>query len=94
MLTHHKKSFILITMSKRLQVLIEPREYLTFRRIAREAGVSLGEWVRLALRRSAERASPRPAEEKLRRLRTASRHAFPSGDIDTMLQQIEQGYRS
>jgi hypothetical protein len=35
----------------------------------------------------------RSAEEKLRAVRAAARHEFPTGDIDQMLSEIEQGYR-
>ena len=36
---------------------------------------------------------PRSVEEKLRAVRAAARLDFPTGDIDKMLREIEQGYR-
>ena len=79
-------------MSKRLQVLIEPREYRTFHQLAREAGVSLGEWVRRLLRREAGEKSLRRPEEKLRVIRKACQYNGPTGDIGQILQEIEKGY--
>ncbi len=79
-------------MSKRLQVLIEPKEYREFQKMAKQAHTSLGEWVRQALRRTTQQTSGRSAAEKLASIRRASAHAFPSGEIDQILSEIEQGY--
>lgn len=79
-------------MSKRLQVLLEPREYKTFRQIAKEAGVSLGEWVRRALRRAAQNSTSKSPEERLAVIRRYSQHKGPTCDIEQMLAEIEKGY--
>ena len=81
-------------MSKRLQVLIEPKEYQVFQKLARQAHMSLGEWVRQALRRTTQQVSGKSPMDKLASIRRASAHTFPSGDIDRILSEIEQGYLS
>ena len=78
-------------MSKRLQVLLEPREYRGFQRIAREAGMSLGEWVRQALRRFSQEISGKTVREKLEAIQRASTFKAPTCDIDQMLDEIEKG---
>ncbi|MBI4366436.1 MAG: antitoxin [Deltaproteobacteria bacterium] len=79
-------------MSKRLQVLVEPREYRVFQQMALAAGVSLGEWVRQVLRRIATQSSQTNPTQKVARIRRAAEHRFPTADIDQMLREIESGY--
>ena len=79
-------------MSKRLQVLFEEDELDEIRAIARRQRMTVAEWVRQALR-AALRQQPRAgAKRKLAAIREASGHAFPTADIDTMLDEIAQGY--
>lgn len=81
-------------MSKRLQVLLGDEELEQLREMARREGLTLSEWVRQILRRArAERPSGDRAR-KLAAVRAAARHAFPTADIDEMLEQIERGYAS
>ena len=62
--------------------------------IAKRHHTTIAEWVRQALR-AARRKEPRvEAERKLKALRDAVRHKFPSGDIQQMLAEIEHGYLS
>jgi hypothetical protein len=77
-------------MSKRLQVLLDEEEYREFRDIARGQHMTLAEWVRQALRR-ARSDHPGSVDAKLRAIAEASRHSFPSGDIEDMLREIETG---
>jgi hypothetical protein len=80
-------------MAKRLQVILQDPEYREIQRIARARHMSLAEWVRRALT-AARRYEPLgEAGKKLDMIREASREAFPAGDIDTMLAEIETGYR-
>jgi hypothetical protein len=80
-------------MSKRLQVLLEERELREIRRIARARRVTVAEWVRQALRAARREEPIGDVARKLDAIRTAARHAFPTGDIETILAEIEQGYR-
>jgi hypothetical protein len=80
-------------MSKRLQVLIRDDEFDGFRAEASRRGMTLSEWARQALR---EAAAERPRGDRARKLaavRAAARHTFPTADIETMLDEIERGYR-
>ena len=79
-------------MSKRLQVLLPDRELSDIPRLARSEKLTVGEWVRRALR---EARLSRPAvapETKLKSVRNAAKLSFPTADIQQMLGEIEQGY--
>ena len=79
-------------MTKRLEVLLDDEEYLEIQGVARSQRVTIEEWVRQALRQ-ASGDQPKPAEAKLRAIADASRHEFPTADIETMLREIETGHR-
>jgi hypothetical protein len=79
-------------MSKRLQVLLADTEMEDVQRLAKRERLTVGEWVRRTLR---EARASRPAadpETKLKAIRRAARHSFPTADIDQMLAEIERGY--
>lgn len=79
-------------MSKRLQVLLDEKEFRDLRRVARVQRMTVAEWVRQALR-DARRREPRgDIGKKLDAVRVAARHAYPSGEIAEMLAEIEHGY--
>lgn len=63
-------------------------------RLAREEHVTVGEWVQRRLREARSGKRPKDAEAKLRAVRKAMEYEFPTADIDTMLAEIEKGYRS
>ena len=79
-------------MTKRLQVLLEEKEFREIRDTARRNGTSVADWVRQALRAARAKES-RSASEKLAALDRATRHSFPTADINHMLDEIERGYR-
>lgn len=60
--------------------------------MARSRHMSIAEWVRQALELARRREPLADIGKKLEVVRAATRHAFPSGDIDTMLSEIESGY--
>jgi hypothetical protein len=80
-------------MAKRLQVILQDPEYREIQRIARARHMTLAEWVRGALTAARKYEPLGEAGKKLDMIREASREAFPTGDIDTMLAEIETGYR-
>lgn len=83
---------ILMSMSERLQVLLDPAEFAEIRRIAKRHHMTVAEWVRQALR-AARRDEPSVApRRKLAAVREAAQFAYPTADIGEMLAQIEQGY--
>ncbi|MHB8511808.1 MAG: ribbon-helix-helix protein, CopG family [Actinomycetota bacterium] len=79
-------------MSKRLQVLLEDKELAAIRKEARRQGLTVSELVRQAIRSASKQSSHRDPARKLAAIRAASRHSFPTGDIDQMLAEIERGY--
>ena len=80
-------------MTKRLQVLIDDPEYREIQRAARARRLTIAEWVRQALRAARKQQPTGDLARKFRAVRAAARHAFPSADIDQMLEEIERGYR-
>jgi hypothetical protein len=80
-------------MSKRLQVVLDETEWNELRRAAQQHGVTVSEWVRAAIRTAQHQRSTFDPYRKLQVVGAASRHDFPTGDIDEILAQIEAGYR-
>jgi hypothetical protein len=81
-------------MAKRLQVILQDPEYREIQRIARLRRMSIAEWVRRALDAARRREPSKEIGKKLDAIRAATRHDYPSGDIDQMLNDIERGYGS
>jgi hypothetical protein len=79
-------------MAKRLQVILQDPEYREVQRAARSRQMSIAEWVRQALAHARRREPVGDVEKKLAAIRAAVKHEFPTGDIETMLAEIEQGY--
>ena len=81
-------------MSKRLQIVVEDKEFDEIHRTAEDEGLSMSEWVRRALRDARRRRSGGHVARKLAAIRAASELSFPTADIDQMNAEIERGYRS
>jgi hypothetical protein len=79
-------------MVKRLNVILSDHEYREILRIAEARHMPVAEWVLQALAEERRREYQRDPREKVEALRAAVRHKFPSGDIDSMLNEIEGGY--
>jgi 50S ribosomal subunit-associated GTPase HflX len=79
-------------MSKRLQVVLTDEEYEELRNVSSAAGMTVSEWVRQALRKMRRDHSLLEADGKIEAIRAATKHEFPSGDVATMLDEIEAGY--
>ena len=67
-------------------------EYREIQRAARSRQMSIAEWVRQALAHARRREPLGDVGKKLEIIRAAAKHEFPTGDIDSMLAEIEQGY--
>jgi hypothetical protein len=78
-------------MAKRLQVTLKDSEYREVQRSARARGMSIAKWVRQALDLARRREPANGVGKKLEVIRAAVRHDYPSGDIDGMLAEIENG---
>ena len=66
---------------------------LDIQRLAKRERLTVGEWVRRALR---EACASRPViepETKLKAVRRAAEYSFPTADVGQMLDEIERGYQ-
>jgi hypothetical protein len=79
-------------MAKRLQVILQDREYREIQHLARVRHLSIAEWVREALAIARRKEPLGDAGKKLDVVRAAARHIYPTADIDRMLSEIESGY--
>ncbi len=79
-------------MSTRLQVLFDDDEMRAVRDAARRRGVSVSVWVREVLREARAGDAGGDVERKLRAVRSAVEHEFPTADVEELLAQIERGY--
>ena len=61
------------------------------REIAERRHMTVSEWVRQALRRAARDEPRTERRRKLEIVESATRHAYPTGDIDEMLSEIAMG---
>ncbi len=60
--------------------------------MARSRRMSLAEWVRQALAIARRKEPMGGTAKKLEVIRAAAQLYYPTGDIDTMLAEIERGY--
>jgi hypothetical protein len=81
-------------MAKRLQVILQDPEYREIQRVARSRHMSIAEWVRQALSSARHREPAEDVSKKLDAVRAAVKYEFPAGNIDQMLMEIEQGYKT
>lgn len=79
-------------MSTRLQVVVDDSELAAIRSAAGQQGMTVSAWVREAIRIAHRRESAISPSHKLDLIRRAAEHAFPTGDIEQMLAETEQGY--
>lgn len=79
-------------MSKRLQVLLDEKEFREIGRLARQRRMTVAQYVREALRASRREEPLTDREAKLRAIRASARNEFPTADIDQMLAEISRGY--
>ena len=77
-----------------MQVLLDETELRAIQRVARSKQMTVAEWVRQTLRAARRREPANDARKKLEAVRAATRHSFPTADIEQMLEEIESGYRS
>lgn len=79
-------------MSKRLQVILDDKEFIEIQKVAKRAGMPLSQWVRLSLRNAKQQVPSKQREEKLRALKRAAMHEGPVSDIAQMNREIMAGY--
>lgn len=61
--------------------MLPDQEMLAIQRLARRERLTVGEWVRRALREVREKRPVNDPETKLRAIRRAAEYSFPTGDI-------------
>jgi hypothetical protein len=79
-------------VTKRLQVLFDDDELEEIQRLAKRERKTTATWVREQLRAARSAAGDPDPERKLRAIREATTYAFPVGDIDEVLAEIERGH--
>lgn len=79
-------------MAKRLQVILQDPEYREVQRAARAQQLTVAAWVRQALAAARRRQPVGDTRRKLDAVRAAVAQTYPTGDIETMLTEIENGY--
>jgi predicted DNA-binding ribbon-helix-helix protein len=80
-------------MQQTLRIFLEEAEIEEIREIARRNHMTLDEWIHRVLQEARKSHPGRSTETKLRAVRAAVGQGLPTGDIDQMLREIEQGYR-
>ncbi|HEY7830176.1 MAG TPA: hypothetical protein VIC06_06385 [Solirubrobacteraceae bacterium] len=80
-------------MSKRLQVVVAEADLERYESSARAAGLTVSAWARQAMNAAERHTSSGDVEAKLAVIRKAATYEFPAPDIETMLAEIELGYR-
>jgi hypothetical protein len=78
-------------MSERLQVMLDDADMKEIRAIARRKGMTVAAWVRRAIQAAKADKSGDDSQRKLRALRVATSHSFPTADIEEMLAEIGKG---
>ena len=66
---------------------------LEIQRLARRDRLTVGEWARRALREARCQKPVADANAKIKAIRDAAAHSFPTADNDQMSAQIERGYQ-
>jgi len=79
-------------MSTRLQVILSDAEAAELKSAAAREGITVSEWVRRSVREAGRRQTSGRASERLALIQTAADYAFPTGDLELMLDEIERGY--
>lgn len=92
LVTHIDESARLNTMTKRLQVLLDDEELAEIQDLARRRHQTTAAWVREALRVARDTTSYPETGRKLRAIREAVAHEYPTRDVDDMNREIERGY--
>ncbi len=78
-------------MSKRLQIVMPDDEYRAVTEAAQRQGKPVARLVRESLRRTLAEESVMAPSERIARVLQFARFAGPTGDIDSLLEEIERG---
>ena len=78
-------------MSKRLQILLDDSEYKELQRASRREKKTVASWVRQRIRGSLQEQAPEDPDKKLARILRFAKYSGPTGDIETLLAEVEKG---
>lgn len=79
-------------MRKRLEIRIADDEFWAIQDAATRRHLTTAAWVRVALQRARHKAVTSEVAQKRHAITVAADHAFPVGNVDAMLVEIERGY--
>ncbi|MGA8430435.1 MAG: hypothetical protein WB729_11485 [Candidatus Sulfotelmatobacter sp.] len=79
-------------MAKKLRVILRDDEYHEIELMARAREISVAEWLQQAIDVARREESSGDLARKLAAVRRAAQYNLPTGEIDTMLAEIERGY--
>ena len=71
---------------------MDEAEMAEIREAALRQGMTVSEWARAALRAARKPDAGGAVDRKLAAIRAADRCSYPTGDMDTMLSEINAGY--
>jgi hypothetical protein len=77
-------------MAKKLHVILRDDEYHEIELMARARQMAVDDWVRQAIDVARREEGSGDLARKLAAIRRAAQYNFPTGDIDTMLADIER----
>lgn len=80
-----------MSMSKRLQIVVQDEELEQLRHAAAREGLTLSEWARRVLHRARETQGGPTRDRKLAALDRGLACGHPTADVEEMLAEIEQG---
>lgn len=80
-------------MSIRLQVLLDDEEMAALKAAARRHRTTVSEYVRRTLREARLAEPSHETARKLKVVREAAEHEYPTADLDVMEEEITRGYR-
>jgi hypothetical protein len=81
-------------MSKRMQIIMDDKEFRDIQLTAKANNMTVAEWVRQVLRAARRAQAKGNPARRLDVVREAARHSYPTGDIGQVLDDIEKGYGS
>lgn len=73
---------------------MDDAEYRELLKVSRKNGMTVSQWVRHVLATMGRREPIHDVGPKLRAVREALKHSYPTADIDQMLEETERGYTS
>ncbi len=78
-------------MSAKVQIVVDEAELARFRAAADQAGMTLSEWARHALRLAERDTATRGSQQEIDAIHAASGYEFPAPDVDKMIAEIDGG---